>query len=74
MKRGETVSIRRLNLQYHDSKAVNLETIVKGGNTLKKQWGFMGFHNLLRCKFQTHEYVTAYYGESSIIIFRYPTS
>ena len=28
--------IRRQNLAHHDSKAVNLETIVIGGKTLKK--------------------------------------
>ena len=36
------LSIRRLNLPHHDSKAVNLETIVMGGKTLKKllvPWG-----------------------------------
>ena len=32
------LSIRRLNLPYHESKAVNLETIVTDGKSVKKVW------------------------------------
>ena len=32
------LSIRRLNLPYHESKAINLETIVTDGKTVKKLW------------------------------------
>ena len=35
--------------------------------------GFMGVHNLLRYKLQTHEYVTACYGKSSRRMVGYPT-
>ena len=67
------LSIRRPNLPHHDSKMVNLETIVMGGKTLKKLWVLMGVYNLLRYKLQTHKYVTGCYGESSTRMVNYPT-
>ena len=42
LERGSKCQNCRFVVPHHDSKAVNLETIVMVGKTLEKLWGFMG--------------------------------